>query len=114
MKTCIIRGQNPKAQKLLEWHGNEEQMNVSVHHLLQSCFVQCRQLPERKINNELIFWPQQSYPDLKDLVSTSQIGLAPMIKVHTSIVEDSVWLEGLNGCVLCGTVCFSKRNHPEI
>ena len=65
-------------------------MNISVHHLLQSYGVQCCQLPERKINNELIFWPQQSYPDLKVLVSTSHIGLTSMIKVHTSVIEKSV------------------------
>ena len=90
MKTCIIRGQNPKAQKLLEWHGNEEQMNVSVHHLLQSCGVQCRQLPESKINNELILWPQQSYPDSRILTFIAQSGLISMIKVHVSVIEKSI------------------------
>ena len=90
MKTCIIRGQNPKAQKLLEWHGNEEQMNVSVHHLLQSCGVQLYQLPEEKINNELIFWPQQSYPDSKILTFIVRTGLISMIKIHTSVIEKSV------------------------
>ena len=90
MKTCIIRGQNPKAQKLLEWHGNEEQMNISVHHLLQSCGVQCRRLLERKINNELIFWPQQSYPNSKILIFSAQIGSISMIKVHTAVIEKYV------------------------
>ena len=80
-------------------------MNASVHHLLQSCGVQCRQLPERKINNELIFWPQQSYPDLKVLVSTPHTGLASMIKVHTSVIEKSVQLEEFNGYICYGTVC---------
>ena len=65
-------------------------MNVSVHHLLQSCGVQCRWLPERKINNELIFWPQQSYPDSKILTFIAQTGLISMIKVHTSVIEKSV------------------------
>ena len=90
MKTRIKRGQNPKAQKLLKWHGSEEQMNVSVHHLLQSYGVQFRQLPEEKINNELIFWPQQSYPDSKILTFIAQTGLISMIKVHTSVIEKSV------------------------
>ena len=79
-----------KAQKLLRWHGNEEQMNVSVHHLLQSCGVQCPQLPESKINNKLIFWPQQSYPDFRIVTFIAQLGLISMIKVHTSVVEKSI------------------------
>ena len=28
-----------KHQKNTKWHGNEEQMNISVHHMLQSCGV---------------------------------------------------------------------------
>ena len=90
MKTLIKRGQIRKAQKLLRRHGNEEQMNVSVHYLLQSCGVQCYQLPEEKINNELIFWPQQSYPDSRILTFIAQIGLISMIKVHTSVIEKPV------------------------
>ena len=90
MKTRIKRGQNPKAQKLLKQHGSEEQMNVSVHHLLQSYGVPCRQLPESKINNELIFWPQQSYSDSKILIFIARIGLISMIKVHTAIIEKYV------------------------
>ena len=27
---------SPKAQKSARWHGNEEQTNIYVHHLLQS------------------------------------------------------------------------------
>ena len=65
-------------------------MNVSVHHLLQSCGVQRYQLPEEKINNELIFWPQQSYPDSRILTFIAQSGLISMIKVHTSVIEKSV------------------------
>ena len=65
-------------------------MNLSVHHLLQSCGVQCYQLPKEKINNELIFWPQQSYLDSIILTFIAQSGLISMIKVHTSAIEKSV------------------------
>ena len=33
------KDKSPKARKVLEWHGNEEQMNISVYPMLQSCGV---------------------------------------------------------------------------
>ena len=59
-----------KAQKVLKWHGNEEQMNIFVFHVLQSCGVQAVSYLKTKVIMKLIFWPQQSYLDLKILVST--------------------------------------------
>ena len=64
------RDKSPKAQKVLKWHGNEEQMNISVYHVLQSCGVQAISYLKTKVIMKLIFWPQQSYLDLKILVST--------------------------------------------
>ena len=64
------RDKIPKAQKMLKWHGNEEQMNISVYHMLQSCGVQAIRYPKTKVIMKLILWPQQSYLDLKILVST--------------------------------------------
>ena len=37
---------------MLEWHGNEEQTNIYVYHMLQSCGVQIYQPPEDKGSNE--------------------------------------------------------------
>ena len=34
------KGQKSKSTKVLRWHGNEEQMNISIYHMLQSCGVQ--------------------------------------------------------------------------
>ena len=34
------KGQKSKSTKVLNRHGNEEQTNISVHHMLQSCGVQ--------------------------------------------------------------------------
>ena len=45
---------------------------------------------KKKINNELIFWPQQSDPDPKILTFIARIGLISMIKVHTSVIEKFV------------------------
>ena len=36
----IWKGQKSKSTKVLKWHGNEEQMNISVFHMLRSCGVQ--------------------------------------------------------------------------
>ena len=88
-------------------------MNVSVHHLLESCGVQCYQLPKKKINNELIFWPQQSYPDSRIWTFIAQIGLMSMIKVHTSVFEKSIQLEEFKGYICCRTVCFSRKKLPR-
>ena len=64
------RDKSPKAQKVLKWHGNEEQTNISVYHMLQSCGVQSISYLKTKVIMKLILWPQQSYLDLKILVST--------------------------------------------
>ena len=61
---------SPKAQKVLKWHGNEEQTIISVYHTLQSCGVQVISYLKTKVIMKLILWPQQSYLDLKILVST--------------------------------------------
>ena len=64
------KDKSPKSTKVLKWHGNAEQMNISVYHLLQSCGVQVVSYLKTRIIMKLIFWPQQSYLDLKILVST--------------------------------------------
>ena len=46
------KDKGPKSTKVLKWHGNAEQMNISVYHPLQSCGVQICQLPKDKNNNE--------------------------------------------------------------
>ena len=64
------KGQKSQKHKLLKWHGNAEQMNISVYHPLQSCGVQAVSYLKTRIIMKLIFLPQQSYLDLKILVST--------------------------------------------
>ena len=59
-----------KSTKVLKWHGNAEQMNIFVYHPLQSCGVQAASYLKTRIIMKLIFRPQQSYLDLKILVST--------------------------------------------
>ena len=45
-------------------------MNIPVYHMLQSCGVQAAGFLKKKLTMKLIFRPQQSYLDLKILVST--------------------------------------------
>ena len=64
------KDKNSKSTKVLKWHGNAEQMNISVYHPLQSCGVQAISYLKTRIIMKFIFRPQQSYLDLKILVST--------------------------------------------
>ena len=59
--------QKHKSEK---WHGNEEQMNISVYQMLRSCGVQAGGYPKtevKKLNS--YFWPRKSYLDFEILVS---------------------------------------------
>ena len=64
------RGKSPKPQQVLDWHGNEEQTNIFVHHMLQSCGVPAVSYLKTKVIMKLILWPRHSYLDLKILFST--------------------------------------------
>ena len=41
--------------KSAKWHGNEEQMNISMYHMLQSCGVQDESYPKAEVRMKLIF-----------------------------------------------------------
>ena len=43
------RTKSPKAQKSAKWHGNEEQMNIYIYHMLQSCGVQAGSYPKTEV-----------------------------------------------------------------
>ena len=61
---------SPEAQKVLKWHGNEEQSNISVFHMLQSGGVQAICYLKTKVIMKFILRPQHSYLDFTILVST--------------------------------------------
>ena len=49
----ISKGQkSKKSQKSAEWHGNEEQRNISVYHMLLSCGVQAESYLKTEVINE--------------------------------------------------------------
>ena len=42
-----------KREEYKKWHGNEEQMNISVYHMLQSCGVQIGSYLKTEVTNEI-------------------------------------------------------------
>ena len=46
------KGQKVQKHKSAKWHGNEEQMNISVYHMLQSYGVQAGSYPKTEAKNE--------------------------------------------------------------
>ena len=66
------RNKSPKAQKVLKWHGNEEQTNIVVYYLLQSYGVYAVSYLNIEVIMKLILGPRQSYMDLNISVSTSR------------------------------------------
>ena len=47
-----MKGQKSKSTKSEKWHGNEEQMNIYVYHMLQSCGVQVGNYLKTEVINE--------------------------------------------------------------
>ena len=41
-----------KSTKSEKWHGNEEQMNIYVYHMLRSCGVRAGSYPKTEVKNE--------------------------------------------------------------
>ena len=41
-----------KNSKSAKWHGNEEQTNITVYHILQSCGVHAGSYPKTQVKNE--------------------------------------------------------------
>ena len=47
------RTKKSKITKSAKWHGNEEQMNISVYHMLQSCGVRAGNYLKTEVINEI-------------------------------------------------------------
>ena len=70
MRRTQKRTENPKARKSAKWHGNEEQMNISVYHMLQSYGIQDRNYLKKKVKNEIhILGLKRLIQDFEILVS---------------------------------------------
>ena len=44
--------EDSRKDKSEKWHGNEEQTNISVYHMLQSYVVQAGSYPKTEVKNE--------------------------------------------------------------
>ena len=53
-RTKVQKHKSPKAQKSAKWHGNEEQMNISVYQMLRSYGVQARGYPKTEVKMKFI------------------------------------------------------------
>ena len=42
-----------KSSKSAKWHGNDEQMNIYVYHMLQSCGAQAASYLKTEVTNEI-------------------------------------------------------------
>ena len=51
----ICKGQKSKSIESAKWHGNEEQMNIFVYHMLRYCGVQAGSYPKTELKMKLIF-----------------------------------------------------------
>ena len=51
-----------KSTKSAKWHGNEEQMNISVYLVLLSYGIQAGSSPKAEVINELIFPASKELP----------------------------------------------------
>ena len=49
MRRTQKRTKGSQAHKSAKWHGNEEQMNISVYHMLHSCGVQAGSFPKTEV-----------------------------------------------------------------
>ena len=55
---------NVQKHKSAKWHGNEEQMNISIYHMSQSCGVQAGSYLKTEVTNET------QLPGLKRVILT--------------------------------------------
>ena len=81
------RDKSLKVQKVLKWHGNEEQTSIYVYHMLQSCGVQSYQPPEDKGNNETHLLASTELSGLENLgFHSPKLDYYQWLKEHTSSV----------------------------
>ena len=55
--------------KSVKWHGNEEQMNISVYHMLQSCGVQAGATRRQRLKMKFIFLASKEFSGILNLGS---------------------------------------------
>ena len=78
------KGQKSKSIKSAKWHGNEEQMNIFVYHMLQSYGVRARSYPKTEVKIKLIFLASKELSWLWNLgFHFPKLDYHQWLKVHT-------------------------------
>ena len=101
--------QKHKSEK---WHGNEEQRNISVYHMLQSCGVQDGSYPKTEVKKWNSYpWPQKSYLDFEIMVPIiPKLDYHQLLKCIHLPFGKSRHLEEFNMLVfIVKTICCSKK-----
>ena len=112
IKACrrTQKGKKSKSTKSAKWCGNEEQMNISVYHMLQSCGVQAGSYPKTEVKNEA------HIPGLKRVILTlkywfpfPKLDYHQWFKVHTFAIWEIRHLEEFNMLVLLSKQLVAQR-----
>ena len=89
-KKGVRRTQEDKrstSTKGAKWHGNEEQMNISIYHMLRSYGVQARSYPKTEVKMKLIFLASKELSWLWNLgFHFPELDYPQWLKVHISAI----------------------------
>ena len=102
---------SPKAQKSAKWHGNEEQMNISIYHMLQSRCVQAGRYLKIEVKMKLIFLASKELPWLWNIgFHFPKLDYHQWLKVHIF----SIWEIQTSRIIqhvgfIVKTVCYLRK-----
>ena len=112
-KACRGLRKDKKVQKhkSAKWHGNEEQTNIYVYHMLQSCGVQAGSYPKIEVKKWISYpWPQKSYLDFEILVFIlPKLDYHQWLKVHTYAIWEIQTSRRMQHVGIIKTVYCSKN-----
>ena len=110
-KRAQMKGKKSKSTKSAKWHGNDEQMNIFVYHMLQSCGIQAKSYPKAEVKMKLIFLSSKELYWLWNLgFHFPKLDYHQLLKVHTfSIWEIQTSRKIQHVGFIVKIVCFSKK-----
>ena len=99
-----------KHKKGAKWHGNEEQMNISVYHMLRSCGVQAGSYPKTEEKMKLIFLASKELSWLWNLgFHFPKLDYPQWFRVHNLPFQKSIYLEEFNMLILLLNSLYSRK-----
>ena len=98
-------------KKCVKWHGNEEQMNISIYHMLRSCGVQAGSYPKTEVKIKLIFLALKELSWLWNLgFHFPELDYPQWLKVHIfSIWEIHTSRRIQHVVFIVKTVCYLRK-----